>query len=351
MTDRELLKSLLKKCAVNSYLHTSEYFIDNKWAMFNSKSQCTYLNLYNEGLKEIPDELFELKHLKHLELISNNIKTIPKSLYDSIDEVYIDDTVTIVDDTKPKEVKMTDRELVKSILKQCKGEYSYTLDNFSKDKYVKFNKFDQCTHLDLSSEKLTEIPDELFELKHLKYLDLRNNDIKEIPKSLYDSIDKVYIDDTVTIIDDTKPKELKMTDRELVKSILTYCKGEYSYTLDDFSKDKYVKFNKLDQCTHLDLSSEKLKEIPDELFELKHLKHLWLTFNSIKEIPKSLIYRVDEMYIDDTVTIVDDTKPTTKIKSLIDALIAKKSKMDATKGSLDVLNNEFDDIIQKIKNL
>ena len=102
---------------------------------------------------------------------------------------------------------MSDIKLVESILTYCKGYYSFILKNFIRYDYAIFNDLDQCIRLVLSLEELTEIPDELLELKHLKYLDLRNNDIKEIPKSLYDSIDKVLIDDKVTIVNDTKGSE------------------------------------------------------------------------------------------------------------------------------------------------
>ena len=84
---------------------------------------------------------------------------------------------------------MSDKKLVASVLKYCKSEYSYALDNFIDDRYVIFNDLDQCTHLDLKSEGLNYIPNELLELKHLGSLDLRFNSIKEIPKPLVDSID------------------------------------------------------------------------------------------------------------------------------------------------------------------
>ena len=61
-----------------------------------------YLNLKGEGLTEIPSELLKLKHLNHLDLRNNDIKTIPKSLYDSIHIVKIALSVIIVDDTIPQ---------------------------------------------------------------------------------------------------------------------------------------------------------------------------------------------------------------------------------------------------------
>ena len=84
-----------------------------------------------------------------------------------------------------------------------------------------------------------------------------------------------------------------MTDRELVDIILTYCKGNWGYTLKYYISNGYAQFNNHDQCTHLDLSGEQLKKIPDELLELKHLKHLNLRWNKLTFIPDELNYIKD----------------------------------------------------------
>ena len=101
MTDRELVKSILTYCKGECWV-TIDDFIDNGYVIFNDQGQCMYLNLKGEGLTEIPSELLELKHLNHLDLRDNDIKTIPKSLHDSIHKIYIDDKVIIVDDTIPQ---------------------------------------------------------------------------------------------------------------------------------------------------------------------------------------------------------------------------------------------------------
>ena len=81
-----------------------------------------------------------------------------------------------------------------------------------------------------------------------------------------------------------------MTDKKLVERILTYCKGEYSYALDNFIDRNYVRFNPQNQCIYLNLKSEGLTEIPSELLELKHLEHLNLSSNYLTYIPPELNY-------------------------------------------------------------
>ena len=80
---------------------------------------------------------------------------------------------------------MTDRELVKSILNQCKNiNYDHKLETYINEGFIKFNDKSKCTHLDLGGEELTEIPGELLELKHLKFLSLCDNQLTYIPDEL-----------------------------------------------------------------------------------------------------------------------------------------------------------------------
>ena len=86
-----------------------------------------------------------------------------------------------------------------------------------------------------------------------------------------------------------------MTDRELLKSILKYCKGAYEHTVRHYNEYHYIQFNDEYQCIHLDLYNEELTEIPEEVLELKHLEFLDLNFNKLTYIPDELSY-IDELY-------------------------------------------------------
>ena len=81
-----------------------------------------------------------------------------------------------------------------------------------------------------------------------------------------------------------------MTDKKLVESILTYCKGKHSYALDNFIDRNYVRFNTQNQCTYLNLTYEGLTHTPSELLELKHLEYLSLNHNYLTYIPPELNY-------------------------------------------------------------
>ena len=88
---------------------------------------------------------------------------------------------------------MTDKKIVENILKHCTGKFKQTLNYFIHRGYVKFNDNEQCIHLELFAERLTEIPDELLELKHLEFLDLNFNKLTYIPKEL-NYIKELYTD-------------------------------------------------------------------------------------------------------------------------------------------------------------
>ena len=90
MSDKKLVESILKVCN-DEWKGNLTYHIDPEYyVIFNDKDQCIFLDLSDSGLIEIPEEIYKLKHLTYLDLRFNNINTIPKSLYDSIDEVLID---------------------------------------------------------------------------------------------------------------------------------------------------------------------------------------------------------------------------------------------------------------------
>ena len=77
-----------------------------------------------------------------------------------------------------------------------------------------------------------------------------------------------------------------MTDKKLIESIITYCKGNWLH-------HRHIRYNDQGQCIYLALRFEKLKEIPDEMLELKHLEELNLSCNELTFIPKELNYIKD----------------------------------------------------------
>ena len=80
MSDRQLVVNIIKQCKNDREQHVLEHYIDNKYAKFNNLDQCTHLYLSLNGLKDIPDELLELKHLEYLSLMCNKLTFIPDEL-------------------------------------------------------------------------------------------------------------------------------------------------------------------------------------------------------------------------------------------------------------------------------
>jgi len=107
--------------------------------------------------------------------------------------------------------------------------------------------------LDLSSNRLTEIPKEIAKLTNLTHLDLSSSQLKEIPKEI--------------------AKLTNLTSLDLSYNKLTEIPKEIA---------------KLTNLTSLDLNSNQLTKIPKEIAKLTNLTDLDLRNNKLKEIPKEI---------------------------------------------------------------
>jgi internalin A len=107
--------------------------------------------------------------------------------------------------------------------------------------------------LDLSSEKLTEIPVEIAKLTNLTQLDLSGNQVTEIPEAI--------------------AKLTNLTQLDLSYNQITEIPEAIA---------------KLTNLTQLDLRNNKITEIPEAIAKLTNLTELNLSFNQITEIPKAI---------------------------------------------------------------
>ena len=76
MTDKEIVDIIIKLYSATNIIK----YYDISSTFFNDKCQCTRLNLYGEQLKEIPKEIYKLKHLNYLDLRWNKLTFIPDEL-------------------------------------------------------------------------------------------------------------------------------------------------------------------------------------------------------------------------------------------------------------------------------
>ena len=167
-------------------------------------------------------------------------------------------------------------------------------------------KEQQLEELDLSSDwdtddkdKLTKIPEEVFELTHLKVLTLSHNNISSLPEYLgyitnLTKLDLEYnqlnnLPESLVYLINLTALDLRMNQlRKLPESLgclinLTTLRlgGNQLTELPDF-------LGNLTNLTTLDLRDNQLTELPDSLGSLSNLNALYLGNNQLTRLPESL---------------------------------------------------------------
>ena len=129
------------------------------------------LYIENDNITSIPDDIGALKYLKDLTITYCNIRTLPSSLG------YLN--LTGLDLSHNKLIQLPDEicQLTNLIDLNLEGNALTTLP------YC-IDKMKRLTELSASSNKLTKLPINLFKLKRLKSLDLGYNEITNLPDNI-----------------------------------------------------------------------------------------------------------------------------------------------------------------------
>lgn len=135
------------------------------WAKF---THLETLSFKNDHLKEIPQEIGELKNLKFLDLSGNDFKSLPKSFsnLNHLEELYLNDDKYLQFDKNTKTLNLPQN------LKILHLEND-NLYNLPKEVY----ELKKLESLFLNDNKFIEVPKEMDGMKNLKQLDFHNNKI------------------------------------------------------------------------------------------------------------------------------------------------------------------------------
>lgn len=150
---------------------------------------------------------------------------------------------------------------------------------------IRYAKKKGLKKLDLSGDwavypharKLSEIPDELFELEQLKYLDLKWNSLSVLPDQLSRLRDLAMLNLSGNRFK-TFP-EAVFSLKNLKTLVLS--RNQLTQIPDSILR--------LQSLTRLYLSYNNLNEIPDSIAELENLSELYISCNKITRIPASII--------------------------------------------------------------
>ena len=150
------------------------------------------------------------------------------------------------------------------------------------------------------NDKLTKIPEEVFELKYLKVLNLNRNRISELPESIgnLSSLTRLFLrENQISELPESIGNLSSLTRlflrgnkiSELPESI-----GNLTNLIGMFISENQIlelpeSIGNLTNLTWLDLSKNKIPELPESIGDLTNLIWLNLSENKISELPESLI--------------------------------------------------------------
>ncbi|QZY55865.1 NEAT domain-containing protein [Crassaminicella profunda] len=168
-------------------------------------------------------------------------------------------------------------------------------------------KLTDLTALDLSNNNLTTLPDHLSGLTNLKYLELDNNRFETIPDSIGDLTGLIRLDlnsnslktMSAEIGNLKKLQELYLTRNQLSKfpsgisKLVALKKIDMDLNLltdiDVDSEGNKVDLSQLTKVESINLSRNRINQLPMSLKTLLNVKKLWMHYNYITRIPKDYL--------------------------------------------------------------
>lgn len=213
---------------------------------FSGLEKLEKLNISHNNLKSLVGELICLNNLKFLDCRHNSIKgdAIP-------DELFHIETLTVLDLSK-NQIKVIPKNLG-----NCKS----------------------LQMLNLSYNGITNIDDDLFKnLTNLIYLNFSNNELKVIPPQLGRLLNL-----TTLILNNNPLEQAKMRQIDRLKSLRSL------HLANTYRNNNNTPINTLGDLTNLvelNLSSNQLTKVPEDLAHLDKLKRLNLSNNFINKMPE-----------------------------------------------------------------
>ena len=145
------------------------------------------------------------------------------------------------------------------------------------------------TELDLSENRLTELPKEIGNLSNLTSLDLYSNQLAELPKEIGNLTNLTWL----------SLRENQLT--ELPKEIGSIINLEWLHLSCNQLRQLPKEIGNLTNLTSLDLYSNQLTELPKEIGSFINLEWLYLSCNQLRELPKEIgnLTNLTELYLSD----------------------------------------------------
>ncbi|WP_100074715.1 leucine-rich repeat domain-containing protein [Chryseobacterium camelliae] len=250
------------------------------------------LDLSNYGLKDIPEEVFELKNLKKLILRNNKIKNIPAEI-EKLNRL--------------ETLDLSGNNISLFYAKICSLKNLKTLNlnnNQLKNTPLQLTNLKKLRSIHLSNNRFRQIPSNIFSLHNLRELDISNNPIEIIDSRIenLNNLRKLWINNL-------KINNFPIKSIGNLKSLdALYCYSKRN--VDDLDLDTYFKVLSM-------IKGNSMKKLNALIANSKSTENKILMKNKIREIKKVFITYA-----------WSDEEFNTKILSFVDFL--RKKGFDAT---------------------
>ncbi|MCX6584250.1 MAG: GTP-binding protein [Candidatus Aminicenantes bacterium] len=235
----------------------------------------TRLDLDWLGLTALPDPLFELVHLKELDISLNELTEIPHAIsrLKNLEVLHLEGNPLT--------------EWPVEIGNLAHLTYLNSGDNRLQELPAGIGNLAQLTYLNLYYNKLKKLPSEIGNLVQLTDLNLGGNQLQKLPPEIGNLTQLTYLN--------LYGNQLKKVPSEI---------GNLAQLTDLYLGDNQfeefpVEIGNLTQLTKLDLRGNQLQKLPTEIRNLAHLNKLDLSSNSLHQIPSDIVHlnELENLYI------------------------------------------------------
>ncbi len=232
----------------------------------------------SQKLTQIPDEVFELTHLKVLDLSDNQLSTLPESISNlsNLSELYLS--------------KNQLRSLPESLGNLTSLNSLYLSENQLRSLPESLGNLTSLNSLYLSENQLTNLPESIGNLTSLNSLDLSKNQLTNLPESIGNltSLNSLDLSENqLTNLPESIGNLVNLTGEFNWSPIVTYM--SYGLNLEENQLTSLPEsLGNLTSLNILNLRGNQLRSLPESLGNLTSLNSLDLSKNQLTNLPEFL---------------------------------------------------------------